>query len=173
MIPKNESRKSKAAMLLEVLRKHDAESHLSAAVKWWNKLTPRMQKDWMKKIPPEEIASVYRNLYGNIPSSTQQEDMSKTKKVIIAAALAAFLLSGTVAKAASFSQQGYDGYQQQRYTQQYDQERRSGPSAKDIANLGKTAIDLYGTTRTQQRADKATQDINFINHAIRVLTGNQ
>ena len=87
--------KSKAAIFLEEAEV-DPKDYVPKAMKWWSELAPKQQKEWLKKLPPEKVTQVYQDLFGSpTAGKAANEDMSKTKKVLMAAVLAAFLASTT------------------------------------------------------------------------------
>jgi hypothetical protein len=178
---------SKAALFLEATKgDYEAKDYVPKALNWWGTLSPAQQKRWLAKLPPAKVTLIYKTLYGS-PVSTS-EDMSKTKKIITAAALAAFLLSG-VAQAAAPTKADYDRYdkshvkysemqptqQQKEYSREImkDKEEKAGPSIDDVVNVGKGAVDVYGTPRAQEKVYKTSQEVDFITQAIKVLTGQK
>lgn len=197
--------KSKAAIFLESTREHDIKDYMPKAMQWWSKLAPKQQKEYLAKLAktaPDKVVQVYQDLYGTSPTAgaTASEDMSKTKKVLMAAVLAAFM-SASAAHAAAPTQADYDRYdrthgkqtttqtqqpskQQQDYSKQYggadayDTEKSSTKvSISDVtdsgvAKVGKAAVDTYGTYGTRARVNKVASDVQFVKDALRVLTGN-
>lgn len=174
--------KSKAALFLdEAAKEYDIEDYIPDAVKWWSKLAPKLQKEWLSKLPPDKIASIYQDLYGPVPKAQDKHEDNTLKKVLKAAVIAAFLASGGAAHAADYSVHSTSTHtptkQQQEYSRQMQQQdkqdqEKKGPSLSDIANVGAAAVNLYGTARTQQRVSRASNDVNFIIDALKVLTGN-
>lgn len=191
--------KSKAALFLEEAE-IDPKDYVPKAMKWWSELAPKQQKEWLKKLPPEKVTQVYQDLFGSpTAGKAANEDMSKTKKVLMAAVLAAFL-GATAAHAAAPTQADYDRYdrthgkqtttqtqqpskQQQDYSKQYggssayDTEKSSKASIPDVTDSGvvkvsKAAVDQYGTWGTKARVNKVASDVQFVKDALRVLTGN-
>ena len=81
---------SKARNLIVDLAEATNKDVVDRALKWWNNLSPDKQKEFLSKVPAEKVSKIYRDIYGTSPvASAASEDMSKTKKIITAAALAA------------------------------------------------------------------------------------
>lgn len=195
--------KSKAALFLdEASKDYDIQDYVPSAVKWWSTLAPKMQKEYLAKLAksaPDKVAQVYQDLYSAPPEKGANEDLSKAKKVLMAAVLAAFMAAGS-AHAASPTADDYARYdqihgkqgttqqvqptkQQQEYSrqmQQQDQEQQSKSvsttgaldKAASLLNLGAQASRQFGgSTHSQQRAMKTSSDLSFIADTLRALSG--
>lgn len=175
---------SKARNLIDLAEATNKDV-VDRALKWWNNLSPDKQKEFLSKVPAEKVSKIYRDIYGTSPvaSAVASEDMSKTKKIITAAALAAFLLASSPAHAGSPTQADYDKYDkmrsyqqqpskgQQEYSREMQDKEDGSPSLSSVADVAKRAIDTYGNTHTQQRADKISQDVEFIKSVLDTLSG--
>lgn len=162
---------SKATELLSMIEATNKDV-VDRAMKWWNGLPPEKQKEFLNKVPAEKVSKVYQDIYGtSAVAAAASEDMSKMKKILTAAAIVAFLGAGS-AQAGQPTQADYDKYDRLHSKQTTQQTQ---PDIKDVgkraADVTKRAIDLYGNPHTQQRANKVSQDVEFIQSVLDTLSG--
>jgi hypothetical protein len=176
--------KSKAALFLEEARDYDAKDYMPKAMQWWSKLAPKQQKDYLAKLAktaPDKVAQVYQDLYGTSPAAdSHSEDMSKTKKVLAAAVLAAFMMAGSgAAHAIDYHVVGKDSKGNPIYATggassgtTQDKAIKTVDTAGKLLNVGAAAVGQFGNQHSSSRAYKASNDVNFVVSVLKALTGN-